>query len=215
MSAQPASQYPDYEPQDELLIESIDALKVVFDPRRMRVLEAFAAQPRTVREVAEELGVTPHSLYYHVNMLEEHDLLIVTGTRMVSGILEKHYQVAARNFIIAPGLLSFGEGGNEGLDILLRTVLDDTRVDIRRSARSRIIDLTRKSPDPDALLVRRGLTRMTRDQARVFYERMLALLDELTAVESDAPGEGDQPYAFALAFYPTSMSGDDQGNDSP
>src|SRR5438034_307274 len=115
MTPQPAQGTTGFQPADELRIKDIETLKVVFDPLRMRILEAFADGARTVKEVAEDLGSTPHRLYYHVNMLEERRLLIVTDTRMVSGIQEKRYQVAARHFIVAPGLLRFGtREGEEG-----------------------------------------------------------------------------------------------------
>lgn len=205
MASQPATDSTTFHPADELRIESIEALKVVFDPLRMRILEAFAAQPRTVKEVAEDLATSPHRLYYHVNMMEEHRLLIVTETRMVSGIQEKHYQVAARHFIIAPHLLMFGSGeGEQGLAILLQSVLDETRRDILRSARREIIDLSRKSPHPDSMMLRRGLARMTPEQASQFHKRMLALLDEFTSIGGEEHTPHDHSYTLAVALYPTS-----------
>jgi DNA-binding transcriptional ArsR family regulator len=196
---------------DELRIESIDVLKAVFDPLRMRILEAFAGQPRTVKEVAEDLGATPHRLYYHVNMLEEHGLLIVAETRMISGILEKHYKLAARHLIVAPSLLRFGtREGEEGLEILLHSVLDDTRQDVKRSVRTGVVDMEQKSPHPDSLLLRRGLARMTPEQAHDFHRRLLELLDEFATIGGSAHTHGDQIFALAMALYPTSILEDEQ-----
>lgn len=209
MAAQP--QNTPFEPADEMRITNIEVLKVVFDARRMRILESFARQPRTVKEVSDELGVTPHSLYYHVNMLEEHHLLVVTDTRMVSGIMEKRYQMAARNFIIEPGLLSFGaEGNSAALDIMLKSVLDETRIDVKRSARMGMLTLDRKAPDPQALLMRRGFSHMTEEQARAFYQRLLDLVAEFVTTEDSQPHPEENPlYALALAFYPTTVLGEE------
>lgn len=214
MSADP--QPSPFEPADEMRITNIEVLKVVFDARRMRILESFARQPRTVKEVSDELGVTPHSLYYHVNMLEEHGLLVVTETRMISGIMEKRYQMAARHFIIEPGLLSFGaEGDSAALDILLTSVLDETRIDVKRSARMGVLTLDRKAPDPQALLLRRGFTHMSPEQAHAFYQRLLDLVAEFATTEESEPHAEAQPlYALALAFYPTTVLGEESENQA-
>lgn len=216
MSSQPAPDSTTFHPADELRIESIEALKVVFDPLRMRILEAFAGQPRTVKEVAEDLATSPHRLYYHVNMMEEHGLLVVTETRMVSGIQEKHYQLAARHFIIAPHLLMFGTGeGEQGLTIFLQSVLDETRRDILRSARREIIDLSVKSPDPTSLMLRRGLARMTPEQASEFHKRLRELVDEFTTVGNDDHTPQDHSFALAVAFYPTSAFDVESSDEEP
>ena len=39
----------------------------------------------------------PTNIYYHLNMLERHDLLQVRDTRVVNGIIEKHYGAGQRN----------------------------------------------------------------------------------------------------------------------
>ncbi len=200
---------------DELRIEDLDTLKLIFDPHRMRVLESFAAEPRSVKQVAEELASTPHRLYYHVNLLEEHGLLIVAETHIVSGIVEKLYQVAARQFIVAPALISFGsQTGEEGLNILLSSILDETRRDITRSARGGEIDLVTKSPDPTSLLLRRGLAHIAPDRAHEFHQRLLTLLADFVE-EGSHPHASDTPtYALTLAFYPTSQPQDDQQPDT-
>lgn len=193
------------QPVDELRINDLEVLKLVFDPLRMRILEAFAGPPRTVKQVAGTLGTSPHRLYYHVNLLEQHGLLVVAETRVVSGILENHYQVAARHFIVDPTLLRFGADQDEqGFAIMLGGILDETKIDIQRSTRRGVVDLERKSPDPASLLIRRGLALMTLQQARAFHQRLRALLAEFTQMSEEEHAAGETMYALALAFYPTS-----------
>ena len=71
---------------DEMVIDNLETLKVLADQLRKRIMEQFD-EPSTVKEVARKLGTSPSKLYYHVNLLEEHGLLKVTDTRIVSGII--------------------------------------------------------------------------------------------------------------------------------
>ena len=79
-------------------ITKLETVRVLADPLRLRIIEAMATQldhAWSVKELARSLAEPPTKLYYHVNMLEEHGLLIVTGSQLVSGILEKRYQLVA------------------------------------------------------------------------------------------------------------------------
>ena len=73
----------------------IETLRVLADPLRLRMLEVFGQhgrEPLTVKEIARSLGEPLTKLYYHVNLLEQHGLIVVASSRLVSGILEKHYR---------------------------------------------------------------------------------------------------------------------------
>ena len=73
-------------------ISDVTTLKVVADPLRLRIGMLLIDRAMTVKELAAELGVPPTRLYYHVRMLERHDLVEVVGRRMVSGIEERTYR---------------------------------------------------------------------------------------------------------------------------
>src|SRR3954454_22240427 len=101
---------------DELTITDLEVVRIVSDRVRLRVLEAFGRSrgPRTVKQVATELGELPTKLYYHVNLLEGAGLLVVAESNLVSGILEKRYMPAAKSFRIERRLLNeAGSGGPE------------------------------------------------------------------------------------------------------
>src|SRR3712207_1417060 len=83
------------DPKDIYFISDLETLKVVSDPLRLRILECFRGVPATVKDVAAALDMPPTRLYYHVNQLEERGLIHVVETRVVSGIIEKHYQTTA------------------------------------------------------------------------------------------------------------------------
>src|SRR5436189_2035227 len=84
-----------FEPEQRMVIKDLDTLKAISDPLRLQIVEHMLAGARTVKQLAQELNTTPTKLYYHINMLEQYGLIKVTGTRVVSGIIEKQYHVAA------------------------------------------------------------------------------------------------------------------------
>ncbi|HEX5691342.1 MAG TPA: helix-turn-helix domain-containing protein, partial [Roseiflexaceae bacterium] len=54
------------EPEDIFMIDSVETLKVVADPLRMRILELLRGQPHTVKQLASALRTPLKKLYYHV-----------------------------------------------------------------------------------------------------------------------------------------------------
>src|SRR5664279_480371 len=109
-------------------ITTLDALKVFSDPLRQQIIEALLDGAKTVKQIASELELAPTKLYYHVNLLEEHGLIQVTETRIVSGIIEKHYTAAAHEYYIERSLLTPGQNsGNEGLEIAFDAMIEPIR----------------------------------------------------------------------------------------
>ena len=65
--------YP--QPDDKFVINSLETLKVMADPNRLKILEEMIEGPRTVKQLASALETTATKLYYHINLLEEHGLI--------------------------------------------------------------------------------------------------------------------------------------------
>ncbi len=197
---------PDFEPAEELVVGSLETLRAIADPLRIRVLEAFAKAPRTVKQAAADLKLPPTKLYYHVNVLEEHGLLRVVGTRVVSGIIEKSYRTAAKRIHSDSRLFALeAEERSQVPDALLGAVLDTTRADLKRE-----IEAGRLDPAPDAPITRsafiaRGLRPLPPDQARELTLRLSHLLDEFAASEADEGGE-NQVYSLTLVLFPMAQS---------
>jgi DNA-binding transcriptional ArsR family regulator len=198
-------------PDDERIIRDLEVLKIYFDPFRARILHLLAGEPRTIQQVAAALDVPFTRLYYQFNLLEKHGLIRVVDIRSFSGAVEeKVYQISARQFVVDRALLTVGDTdeGEDGLNVLLRTVLDDTREDVRHSVRSGAVDMTRTPPDPDALLLRRGSLQLSAERARWFYEQLILLYNQAHA----DPGEGERKtYWFLMGLYPTRLPDDIPG----
>ncbi len=197
-----------YKPVEELVIKDLETLKVISDPLRLQMLQLLTQHPRTVKDIAARLDMPATKLYYHINLLEKHALITVVDTRIVSGIVEKQYQTTALHFHVHRGLLSPGaNSGDENLNRLLATLLDDTRLDIRRSAQAGIVDLSdNNTPTPMALMVRREVARLSPERAAEFHRRVRELMKEFVAEDPDPTLERhEQGYRLVTIWYPTTM----------
>lgn len=189
--------------QDRLVIEDPAALKAISDPLRLRLVELLTGEPRTVKYLAQIVGVRPNRLYYHVRMLEEHGLVQVTGTRLVSGIVERSYQATARSFVLGPSL-----AGSVGVASgMVHQVLDLTRreLDAYMAARPEPAD------DDDRVMLGRHQLRLTPARRHELQDRIAALFEEFGADEASGDDDGQTvPVAALVALYPVIDEGDGQ-----
>jgi len=91
---------------ETLVIRDAETMKALAEPTRMQILMELAEESKTVKEVAETLGVGPTRLYYHFKILERAHLIRVAGRRMVSGIQERRYVSTAKSWTPAPEQMS-------------------------------------------------------------------------------------------------------------
>ena len=75
-----------------------------------------------MKVLAQAMGIKPNRLYYHVNLLEEHGLMKVTDTRIVSGIVERTYGLVARHFAVSDDLAMPADLKRDVTDTLFRVV---------------------------------------------------------------------------------------------
>lgn len=190
-----------FEPAAEFTITSLETLKVFSDPLRQQIIEALLDGAKTVKQIASELEIAPTKLYYHVNLLEEHQLIRVTETRIVSGIIEKHYQASARRFAIERTLLSPGEVNV--VDAALDAMLAPIRAEIHRGLNSGLIDTSPDAPLTRKLKIWREPSRLSPEQAQEFYQRLEALVQEYGSHLNEPENADCQPYTLIISIYPT------------
>jgi predicted ArsR family transcriptional regulator len=189
--------------EDQVVIDDLETLKVLSDPLRMQIAELMSHQPRTVKQVAKELGTTPHKLYYHVKLLEDHGLIRVVETRLVSGIVEKHYQITAKEIVVADGLLSVRKPeGKSDIEGLISSILDGTKADFIRSLRVRTegevpIEERYRSH------ITREMAKLTRGQAEAICTKLEELVKEFEAYDDEPEQDQRQKYALTTIFYPS------------
>lgn len=198
-----------FKPAARYQISRLETVKVLADPLRLRLIEAMAARldhPWSVKELARALGEPPTKLYYHVNMLEEHGLLVVTGSQLVSGILEKRYQLVAASIGVDRALLTAGDTGvDEALHGVLSTIFSTAEEDIQAAIRAGIGSLhAGEASGREQIVLSKSIERLSPDRADAFRDRLKALLIEFgpSPDEDHAAKRGEQLYGLVLAFYP-------------
>jgi DNA-binding transcriptional ArsR family regulator len=190
--------------EDIFIIDNLETLKVVADPLRLRILELLRRAPHTVKQLAAALNVPLKKLYYHVNLLEEHALIRVAGTRVVSGIIEKQYQISAYRLSVDRSLLSpIAPDDDDGLDAFLSMILDHVKSEIKKGVQAGLIDISQKTPGQRGLVLGRRWMRMSPERAAAFLERLKALEEEFEAPRLDSMNQDSQFYEFLLGLYPT------------
>lgn len=188
---------------DEFVIEDLETLKVLTDNLRVRILRTFGREPRTVKEIAERLDMPQAKLYYHVNMLEKHAIIKVVETRIVSGIIEKLYSVAAKSYRPGAGLLSAVAPSDEQsqMEAMLHSVIEAAREDLRHS-----LAKGKASLDDQALLAQKvqiayRTLYLTPDALEEFHREFEALLKR-TGSQARTPAPGEKAYNFFYLHFP-------------
>lgn len=73
----------------------ISKIELIMHPVRLRIVRALLIKPQTTQELAEQLTDVPvSSLYRHLKLLLEGELIGVAETNIVQGIQEKVYELA-------------------------------------------------------------------------------------------------------------------------
>ena len=81
-----------------LTIRDPEQLKALADPLRIQILESICEEPKTTKQIADQLGENPTRLYHHVDTLEKAALIRLVETKPKRGTLEKYYGAVARQF---------------------------------------------------------------------------------------------------------------------
>lgn len=195
--ASAAHDLPD--PPSELVLDDVEQLKTVSDPVRLQLLDRMTDDPRrgwTAKELAEALATKQTKLYHHLGLLEERGFIRVAGTRVVSGILEKRYQVAARSFRVDRTLLT-GAGAEPAMSKAIDAVFEKTRIELVEGLRSGVIDPESDLPDRR----RFGLWATHARLSPASVKRVMRLVEKLAEVDTDQDPEGAE-YGLLVGFYP-------------
>jgi len=199
-------QIEDYsEPDEKFEIEDLETLKVMADPQRLRILEELIEGPQTVKQIASALETTPTKLYYHFKMMEEHGLIRVVATRVVSGIIEKLYHVRAYSYPLNKSLLALAETTTEeGFPTIISSVLDHTSQEIKRGFRSGLIDPRKSDKEHRNFILLRTLGKLSPDKATEFINRFEALITEFNDCGEEQTDDPEaQVYGLMVTCYPT------------
>lgn len=193
---------PDFMPAPVLAVGDAETLKAISDPTRMRLLEVMVTRQDpawSVKKLAAALGVPQTRLYHHIDLLAERGLLRAVEQRVVSGIIETRYRVAARSFQLDRRLFA---GNSDAAADMLHDVLDAVfsraREEVEQAVLADVADLSADAPPHRQLMLSRGIARLSAARAEELRQRLMALEAEF---EEEA-GDDAAPYGLVLAVYP-------------
>ena len=206
-------------PDRERLVADVETLKALSDPLRLRILETMVSRSDatwSVKELATALDVPQTRLYHHVELLLERDLIRLASQRVVSGIIESRYRVAALSFRLDRRFLSGDPELHDAGRELLHSVFDSARDEVAAALHAWLSAHPEEDPQgeaaddaPDRPLLTRGLAMLSPERATEFRRRLVELMAEY---DTDATSTEAVPFGFLFALYPT-PSAPEPGDD--
>lgn len=200
--------------QEAYTLESLDQIKVLADPLRIRVLEAFCEE-RTTKQVAELLGEKPTKLYHHVDALERVGLIALARTRQNRGTVEKYYLAVARTFRADSRAFhpkAKGKSEKNALRQMFSTIFDTTASELSTLADLASVGDRRK--DARKAIEEEGIVsfleiRASGSQLAEIRSQLQAIVQSLAADPEVPTGkeEGQRRYRLTLAYYPLDAAG--------
>jgi DNA-binding transcriptional ArsR family regulator len=186
------------------LVSDVDTLKAMADPLRMRVLQLLMAdygKAWTTKDIARSVGISPTKLYYHLNLLEARGLIEVRETRMINGIVERHYGSGQRQLSFTHGWTGENaRAGAESVGGMVTSVLDQVRDEINDGLRRGAIYPSRDAPEDKRMIVHREVAAITLDRVPELRERISELIGEFVA-EGAPTGQGAD-FGLLVAMHP-------------
>lgn len=178
----------------EALIETSQQVEALSSNLRLRILK-LAAEPTSVRQIADHLDMPITRLYYHVNLLEESGFLNVVDTRKSGARIEKIYRVAARNFTPGPDLAGSTEDVDKTAAALAGLVLGPARSGAEAALAARL-----EGGSLDGIIAG-SMVDLTETQLDYFRSRLEELMAEAAAIDAE-PGTATRLYSMTTVLLP-------------
>ncbi|NND56545.1 MAG: helix-turn-helix domain-containing protein [Xanthomonadales bacterium] len=182
-------------------INNLKQVRLLSDPFKLSILQAFAEGERTTKEVAKTLKEPVTKLYRHVDALYDAGLLEITREKQKRGTVERHFQAVGKRFEVDHSLFAEGSDGEY-----------DSVVDLFRSSELEVVDAIKSMSDGDPVQATLVKIRM-RGSAEQLGELQRQLFEWVEAVQEDGDeaGEGSLEAGALIAFYPLPSAGEEPG----
>lgn len=203
------------------VIDSPEVLRLIADPTRLHILNALRQQTLTVKQLADLLEVPRTRLYYHLRLLEEHDLIASIEAGDYTGASEKRYRTTAYRLSVAKSMFDSAEGPGSPFDTYLSLILDEVGAEIRRAVASGLIDIAQSSDDvirPRHLVLGRRMYRLTPDDLSALEVRFAEIRSDLVHREvvqlepGVHPPDDGELYELLIGFFPVVSPGQDDAH---
>lgn len=192
------------------VVKRLEQAKLLTDPFKLKLIEGFAGEPATTKQVADRMGEKAPRLYRHVDALFDEGLLTLVEEKPKRGTIERYYKTVADRFEVDPQLFSPGSGVADDAMGLMRTVFRDAESDLERLFQSTGDDTPEREDLP---LVMKFAVRGTPREIADLRRKLDGWMEECNRLSKNASeSEGTESYSGLLAFYPQPESGPNQSD---
>jgi DNA-binding transcriptional ArsR family regulator len=101
-------------------IKDPEAIQLLGDESRRKIIFLLRAKPLNVTQIAEELGLSPQTVYHHIQKLKSAEMVEVVREERVGHLIESYYQTTAEVFNFTLGKPS---AGMESQKTLVKTII--------------------------------------------------------------------------------------------
>jgi len=89
-----------------MVIKEPEAFELLADETRRKILYLLRVKEMTVGQIAEELGVTPQAVYFHIRKLLKGNMIEMTREERLGHLIESYYRATAEDFLLSHGKVS-------------------------------------------------------------------------------------------------------------
>jgi DNA-binding transcriptional ArsR family regulator len=104
-------------------ISDPEAFKILADESRRKILYLLRAKEMTVSQIADDLDLTPQTVYHHIKKLVQADMVEVTREVRIDHLIESYYRATAEIFNLTVGNSIRGkEAFSENIEVSLKAL---------------------------------------------------------------------------------------------
>jgi DNA-binding transcriptional ArsR family regulator len=181
--------------EDIYFVETFEQLRVLSDPFRIKILYALDDGLKTSKMIADDFGLAPSKVRYHMKELERAGLVKIEKTEEKNGILQKFYGPVA-NVISLDRILpklngdlgDFADSFRENALLLL----DQTKAVIRKTDASAF--------NTDALWFEKLY--VTPKERKLLEQKMRELNELILSFRTDQPKDQAVKYQISMIAFP-------------
>ena len=174
-------------------IDDLGKLRLLADPLKLGILQAFAEGAKTTRQVASELDENITKLYRHVDALFDAGLLEVVEEQRKRGTVERTFRAVAKRFEVDRSL--FADRSDAAAVNTVRDVLRATEEEVLGALES-----AGQDDEHQAIFVRLRCKASPRRIAEL--QASLEAWLEAAQAEDDCDVEASEEIGALIAFYP-------------
>lgn len=184
---------------ETLVLTTPRAIEAVTSPARAELLECFAGEDElSAADLAERLGRSTGSVYYHLRILEQIGVIVRAGERRRGRKDEALYRPASARIRVGPAPRSKAGVGaaRKAAGVILRATARDLSAAIAEP------DVRREGRDRECYALR-AKAHLTRAELRQVNDHVDAILEVLQAARSRSRRGSGRPHAFLVALTPS------------